>query len=87
LKVVKQGKAPYPYLKIRFEGLDTPETHFNGAREGELGTGGPMVKQNYGYLARDQLFQLLGKDFEGTAKKSNVRLECRMIKGERATKE
>lgn len=83
LKIVKQGKAPYPYLKIRFEGMDTPETHFNGAREGMPGTGGPMVKQNYGYLARDQLFQLLGKDLEGTEKKPTVRLECRMIKGKR----
>ena len=83
LKVVKKGNAPYPYLKIRFEGMDTPETHFNGVQEGQPGTGGPCVRQNYGYLAQDQLFQLLGKDFEGTEKEPIVRLECRMIKGKR----
>jgi len=55
LKIVKQGRSPYPYLKIRFEGLDTPVTYFNGYN-GKPGTTGSVVKQNYGYLTRDQLF-------------------------------
>jgi endonuclease YncB( thermonuclease family) len=79
LKVVKKGRAPYPYLKIRFEAMDTPETHFNGG----IGTAGAVVKQNYSYLARDALFQLLGDAFEGVLEGPQVRLECRMIKGTR----
>jgi endonuclease YncB( thermonuclease family) len=74
LGVVKKGRAPYPYLKIRFEGMDTPETHFNGGDK----TPGPMVKQNYGYLARDQLFQLLGQSFEGGQDNPDVSLECHL---------
>jgi endonuclease YncB( thermonuclease family) len=79
LKIVKQGRAPYPYLKIRFEGVDTPETHFNGG----IGTAGAVVKQNYGYLARDLLFQLLGNAFESDLNGPQVRLECHRIKNGR----
>jgi endonuclease YncB( thermonuclease family) len=79
LKIVKKGRAPYRYLKIRFEGVDTPETHFNGG----IGTTGAVVKQNYGYLARDLLFQLLGEAFESEPGESQVKLECRIIKNRR----
>lgn len=82
LKIVKQGRAKYPYLKIRFEGVDTPETHFNGY-SGRPGTTGAVVKQNYGYLARDQLFQLLGEAFESEEGGPHVRLECRIINDRR----
>jgi endonuclease YncB( thermonuclease family) len=79
LKIVKQGHAPQPYLKIRFEGIDTPETHFNGGEEAP----GPFLKQNYGYLARDLLFQLIGDVFESTPEGPLVKLECRFIKNKR----
>jgi endonuclease YncB( thermonuclease family) len=79
LKIVKQGRARYPYLKVRFEGVDTPETHFNGF-SGQGSTAGAVVKQNYGYLARDLLFQLLGDAFEGEQGGPSVRLECHLIK-------
>lgn len=79
LKIVKKGRAPYPYLKIRFEGVDTPETHFNGG----IGTTGAVVKQNYGYLARDLLFQLLGDAFESEVNGPQVRLDCHRIKNGR----
>jgi endonuclease YncB( thermonuclease family) len=82
-KIVKQGRAPHPYLKIRFEGIDTPETHFNGY-SGQGSTTGPVVKQNYGYLARDLLFQLLGSAFESSDESGpKVRLECKLIKNGR----
>ena len=79
LKIVKKGRAPFSYLKIRFEALDTPETHFNGGE----GASGSLVKQNYGYLARDQMFQLLSESFEGRQEGPQVKLVCRLIKNNR----
>lgn len=79
LGIVKKGQAPYKYLKIRFEGIDTPETHYNGWP----GPTGPRVKQNYGILARDMLFQLLGIFFEGSENGDQVTLRCHIIKNGR----
>ena len=44
---------------------------------------GSLVKQNYGYLARDQMFQLLGEAFEGGQEGPQVKLVCRLIKNNR----
>jgi hypothetical protein len=60
LKIVKKGRAPFPYLKIRFKSMDMPKTRFNG-REG---TPGAFVKKNHGYPSRDQMFELLAETFK-----------------------
>jgi endonuclease YncB( thermonuclease family) len=51
-------------LPIRFQGIDTPETHFLGA------------KQNYGFLALSKLEEIGGMRFYGKRSELNVQIRC-----------